>query len=214
MSPFLQFFLSSGVPLETVGYLLLLPVVVTLVVFFRQVIGLKGFGMYTPTLITFSFLITGLKYGIALYIGVIAAGLATRSVLKNIRLLYLPRVALSLTFISFFVLLVLVVGGMIQRTGFAAVSLAPLIIMIVLTEKLIAVQMEKGTKTALIIAVQTLIISLIGVYLSLLLLGDGEKGVIFRYPWIILFTLPLNILLGKWTGLRVSEWYRFRSLLR
>jgi len=35
-----------------------------------------------------------------------------------------------------------------------------------------------------------------------------------EYPWVVLFTIPFNIFLGKWTGLRFSEYWRFRDVLK
>ena len=40
--PLIVFFIEQGVPLQTVTLLLMLPVVATLVAFFRQVVGIKA----------------------------------------------------------------------------------------------------------------------------------------------------------------------------
>ena len=72
--PLVLFFVEQGVPIQTVTLLLMLPIVATLVAFFRQVIGIKAFGIYTPSIITFALLAfdpNGLKYGIAIFISVI-----------------------------------------------------------------------------------------------------------------------------------------------
>jgi len=34
------------------------------------------------------------------------------------------------------------------------------------------------------------------------------------YPWIILLSVPINIFLGKWTGLRLSEYLRFKEVIK
>jgi predicted neutral ceramidase superfamily lipid hydrolase len=209
--PLIQHAVFLNVPLDTIRLLLILPIAVTLIAFFRQVVGFKAFGIYTPSLITFAFLIVGLKYGIAVYISVIVVGILSRYVLKHVRILYLPRVAITLTIISFVMLAILYFGASFQRTGFANVSIVPLIIMIVLVEKFVATQIEKGTKTALLTAVQTFIISLVTFYI----VGwEALNTLVLAYPWAILFIIPLNILLGKWTGLRLSEYYRFQSILK
>jgi len=83
--------------------------------------------------------------------------------------------------------------------------------MITLVEKFIAVQIEKGNKIAFKLALETLVISIAGYYLA-----SWEFLIKFLaiYPWTILFTLPINVLLGKWTGLRVSEYLRFREIIK
>jgi len=203
--------MNYGVPQETILYLLLLPFVVTLVALFRQIFGIKAFGIYTPTLITFSFLVVGIKYGIAIFLAVIFIGILSRLLLRKLRLLYLPRIAITLTFISFAILALLAFGGSIQRTGFAAISIAPIIIMIALVEKVVATQIENGTKEALIVATQTLFISLVSYYITSF---ESFQHLLMASPWIVLLTVLVNILVGKWTGLRLSEYWRFRDILK
>ena len=203
--------MNYGVPQETILYLLLLPFVVTLVALFRQIFGIKAFGIYTPTLITFSFLVVGIKYGIAIFLAVIFIGILSRLLLRKLRLLYLPRIAITLTFISFAILGLLAFGGFIQRTGFAAISIAPIIIMIALVEKVVATQIENGTKEALIVAAQTLFISLVSYYITSF---ESFQHLLMASPWIVFLTVLVNILVGKWTGLRLSEYWRFRDILK
>jgi len=208
-----QFIVDQNVPAQTMALLLLLPVVATLASFFRQVVGIKAFGIYTPSIITFALLAfdpNGLKYGIAIFISVIFIGMITRYALRRSRLLYLPRVAITLSVISFSMLGILILGGAFNRTGLAGVSIFPLLIMITITEKFVAVQLEKGTRVALILAAETLGISLVG---YALISWPAFILFILAYPWTVLLTIPLNIILGKWTGLRLSEYVRFSRIL-
>ena len=96
----INFFANQGVPEDTIILLLMMPLIATIVAFFRQVIGIKAFGIYTPSIITVAFLAVGLKYGIAIYLTVITVGMITRTVTKNLRILYLPRVAITITVVS------------------------------------------------------------------------------------------------------------------
>jgi len=212
VSSTIHFFLSKGVPFDTVVLILMLPIIATLIAFFRQILGIKAFGIYTPLLVTFAFLATnGLKYGITIFITVILVGMLMRFVLKPFRLLYLPRVAIMLTAVATFILGVLVLGGSFHRTGLAAVSIFPILIMITIVEKFVAVQIEKGDKTAIILAIETLFISSLGFFIAS---SPTLIKLIVLYPWIILFTVPINIFLGKWTGLRFSEYFRFKEIFK
>jgi hypothetical protein len=211
INPIISYFVSQGVPLTTIVLLLMFPIIATMIAFFRQVIGIKAFGIYTPSIIIFAFFATGIKYGIVLFVSVILVGMFVRLLLKRIRILYLPRVAITLSIVAIVMLIVLTVGGTFQRTGLAAVSIFPLLIMITLVEKFIATQIEKGNRTAFYLALETLVISIIGYYL--LKWGILVKAVV-AYPWIIFLTIPINILLGKWTGLRISEYFRFKEVFK
>jgi hypothetical protein len=212
MNHFISLALSNGVPLDTLVLVLILPIIVTLIAFFRQVIGIKAFGIYTPAIITFAFLATNqIKYGIIIFVTVIAMGTFVRYLLKQFRLLYLPRVAIMITIVGFAILALLIIGGIYNRTGLASVSIFPILIMITLVEKFVAVQIEKGGRTAVILATETLIISVIGYYIAS---WPALIGFVLNYPWISLFTIPFNIFMGKWTGLRISEYFRFRQIIK
>ncbi|MEI6650431.1 MAG: 7TM domain-containing protein [Candidatus Moraniibacteriota bacterium] len=212
--PIMKFVVEGGVPIQTAVLLLMLPIVATLVAFFRQVVGIKAFGIYTPSIVTFALIAfdpNGLKYGILIFGSVIFVGMITRFVLRRFRLLYLPRVAITLSVISFSILSLLVFGSYFQRTGLASAPIFPILIMITISEKFVAVQIEKGTKMALVLAAETLGISLIGY--ALLSWADFIR-LLELYPWTVLLTIPLNVLLGKWTGLRLSEYVRFARIIR
>jgi hypothetical protein len=212
MNSFVNLALANGVPLETLILVLLLPIIVTVIAFFRQVVGVKAFGIYTPAIITFAFLATNdIRYGITIFITVIVVGTATRLLLKHFRLLYLPRVAIMITIVGFSILLLLIVGGINNRTGLASVSIFPILIMITLVEKFVAVQIEKGGRTAVILALETLLISVVGYYIAS---WGSLIRLLLTYPWMSLLTIPVNIFLGKWTGLRLSEYFRFRQIIK
>ncbi|MFA6386838.1 MAG: 7TM domain-containing protein [Candidatus Paceibacterota bacterium] len=211
ISPIVSYFVNQGVPLVTAILLLMFPIIATMIAFLRQVVGIKAFGIYTPSIIIFAFFATGIKYGVALFVSVILVGMAVRFILKRFRMLYLPRIAITLSTVALAMLVMLALGGSLQRTGLAAVSIFPLLIMITLVEKFIATQIEKGNKTAFYLALETLVISIAGYYL--LKWGFLVRFVV-AYPWIILLTIPINIILGKWTGLRISEYLRFREVFK
>lgn len=226
MSPWIStIVVEYGIPFQTVILLLLFPLVATLVAFFRQVIGVKAFGIYTLSIIALVFFMISdaqydgfdlgkmfydLRYGIAIYIAVIAIAMAMRVVMQRFRLLYFPRVAITMTVVSFTVLGILALGGFFQRTGFATVYAFPLIVLVVIAEKFVSVQIEKGTKTAILLALETLIVGLFGyAFLS----SEVMWRLVMEHPWVPLLAIPANILLGKWTGLRALEYIRFRDVI-
>ena len=214
ISPLINYFAAQGVPMETTILILMLPIIATMIAFLRQVVGIKAFGIYTPLIVTFAFLamgVNGIKYGVIIFVSVIFIGMITRFILKKFRLLYLPRVAITLSVVAFSILAILVFGGTLHRTGLAAGSIFPLLIMIAIVEKFVAAQIEKGNKTAILLAVETLVISLIGYYVAS---WDALINIMVAYPWLVIFTIPINFVLGKWTGLRFSEYFRFREVLK
>ena len=202
---------NFGIPVDTAAWLVLFPLVATLVAFLRQVVGLKAFGIYTPSIIILVFLTIGLKYGLAIYLAVITVGMGTRFLLRRLRILYLPRMAITVTVVSLVMLGILIIGGWLGRTGFAAVSPLPLLILVILVEKFVAVQIEKGTRGAILLAGETLLVSLLG---YALFNYDSLVYAFLNSPWLILLVIPFNILIGKWSGLRLTEYFRFREVLK
>ena len=139
-----------------------------------------------------------------------------RYVLKRLRLLYLPRVAITLTVVSFAVLTILAFGGSIGRTGFASAPIFPILIIIMLVEKFVTVQIEKGSRTAVILAIETLFIALIGytILSPTTIIGQTFISFTLVHTWVIILIIPINLFIGKWTGLRLSEYLRFRDVIK
>ncbi|MEN8252286.1 MAG: 7TM domain-containing protein [Patescibacteria group bacterium] len=220
-SPIIQFLLEQQLDLNTITLLLLFPIVITIVVILRQIIGIQSFGIYTPSIITIAFVFIAqdsfwdIKYAIAIYAIVLCVGMGMRYVLKKLRLLYLPRVAINLTVVSFSMLFVLGFAGYFGRTGFASTAIFPIIVIIMLVEKFVAVQIEKGSRTAIVLAAETLVIALIGytILSPTTEIGRYMISLVLVHPLTILLIIPINLFIGKWTGLRVNEYLRFQEVI-
>ena len=211
MSNFIQYLIALGTPQETLIYILMLPLVATLITFARQVIGIKGFGMFSPLLLIFAFVISGLKYGLIILGVVLITGSLIRLVLKGRRLMYLPRIALVLALVTVVILAMLTVGGLLGQRNFLQVSILPLLIIIALVEEFVAVQLKMRLKMATILTLETLALAIIGYFL---VSWPFLQSLVLVYPfWILGLALVINWLLGKWTGLRLTELYRFRRVI-
>lgn len=206
-----NFMVNNGVPRETITLLLMLPIIATLIVAIRQIAGIKAFGIYTPLIITFAFFDTGIKYGLAIFLTVLIVGTLVRFMVRRFRLLYLPRMGIVLTIIAIVILLILFEGALSKRTVLVGTSIFPILIMVTLAEKFIAAQIEKGVRTAIILSLETLLVSIIGYYL---ITWNRFQELVFLYPQLIILSLVINILLGRWSGLRISEYFRFKEILK
>lgn len=123
----------------------------------------------------------------------------------------MPRMAIVLTIVSLTIFAVFVIGGYFEKTGLLAISIFPIIVMIILTEKFVEVQIEKGNKTAIRLTLETLILSIVSYYI---VSWESFKTIILAFPEIILLTILLNIAFGRFSGLRVVEYFRFRKILK
>lgn len=212
MSQITQYMISQGVPQETVVLLLMLPIAATVIAFARQVIGIKGFGIYTPLIIAFAFLSTGLKYGLTIFIAILVVGTLARLLVKKFRLLYLPRMAIILIIVALTTFFIFLEGAYFNRHGFITASVFAVLIMITLVEKFIAAQIKRGDKETIIITLETLILSIICYWIASWV---WLQNAVLAYPLcVILGSIAANILLGRWTGLRLSEYFRFHKVIK
>ncbi len=211
MSFGINFLVNRGVPINSIILILMLPVIATILSFARQVIGIKTFGLVTPAMTTISFLVMGLRYGLIVFASVLLAGTLTRLVLRKLRLLYLPRMALVLTSVSLALLVLLGLGVANDRSSILSFSIFPALILTILAEEFIAAQFKTNLRSALTITAWTLALATLSYFI---VSSEIFRTLILSYPEIILLAIPINIGLGRWTGLRLSEYFRFRKLLR
>jgi hypothetical protein len=211
MNGFLDSLISSGVPRETIIYILMLPIIATIVALVRQVIGFKTFGIYIPSILTIIFLSTGIVPGLIVFVVVLLSGFLVKWLFSRFRLLYLPRMALMLTLVSLIIFGIIALSGYLGVTSLSQLSIFAVLIMIILVERFLAVQIERGTNEALVLSVETLLISIAGYFI---LVWQSLQNFILIYPWVVLFIIVINIFLGRWTGLRLTEYLRFKELFK
>jgi len=205
------YMVEESVPLNSIYLILILPIIATLVAFTRQIIGFKSLGIYTPSIIAVLFLYTGLKYGLAIFILTLIVGTVGRIIARHVRIAYLPRMAMVLTVIFLSVFVAFVLGAYFHKTGLLEMTVFPILVMVLLTEKFISVQIERGNKGAAMLVLETLVLA-IGCYF--LTNWQVLRTFVLSYPEIVLLTLVINYLVGKWTGLRLFEMYRFRKVIK
>lgn len=205
---------NNGVPVNTLVLLMLLPIVAAFVAGARQVVGLQGFGILLPTALSIAFLALGPLVGIGLFLVIIGASTFGRFLLRRIRLRlhYLPRMSLLLTFTVLCLLGVLFLGSTVTLTGLANISIFPVLFLVTLSEDFIRVQLGKSFRTALNITTQTLLLALISYFF--LTLWSLQQFAIQHPEILFVVVIITNIVLGKFSGLRVLEYYRFRKLIR
>lgn len=210
MDIFFQYLMDNGVPRETIDILLMFPIMAGFIVAARQIVGIKAFGIYTPLIITFALTEIGFKYGVSIFIVSLVIASIVRYLLRKIRILYLPKMALILSITALSMFLSLIWGIFSDSTVFVQASIYQILIIITLVEKFINAQMEKGYRTAVILSVETLILASIG---NLIMTTTSLRDLVFYNPWIILIVFAGIIFLGRYEGLRISEYIRFRKII-
>jgi len=83
MSKMINFVRENGVSDETVIFILLIPVILTIIAFLRQFIGLSTFGIYIPAIVTLVFLNIGFRVGIVFIVFILLINFLVKKLLKK-----------------------------------------------------------------------------------------------------------------------------------
>lgn len=212
----LQYLISQaifrGVSEETIVLLILLPLVASVVAAARHLFGFRGFGILIPTAIAVIFVVTGITSGLFVFLIVLVVATLARRLLKTLRLHYLPRMALLLWFVTLSVLGVILAAPFFGFGELTAISIFPIVVLILLVEEFIGVQISKSFREAGQLTIETIIIAFLG---YLIFRFEILRTWALVYPhWLILAPLAFNLLIGRLTGLRLLEFRRFRRLLK
>ncbi len=211
LSYLISFMVEKGVPSNSLLLILMLPVIVTIVAFLKQVVGLTTMGVYTPSIITLSFIALGIRYGLLIFVLILLFGTLTRLFLRRYRLLYIPRMAILLTIVSLTILGVMFLGAYFDISQLVSISVFPMLIMSTMVEKFVSVQGDRGFRSAVTMISATTFVSIICYYVAE---WAFLKTMIFGHPELIFVFLVVNVVLARWTGLRLLEYVRFREIFR
>jgi len=203
---------SQGIPANMVVLVFLLPLVATLITIVRYIFGLSGFGIFTPVMISVAFIATGLTQGLMLFLVIVSIAILARSLLRKIRVHFLPRMSLLLWFVCLGVFGLLFLGPQLGFEDLADISIFPILIVVLLAENFIEVLIGKSSTEALKMTGQTLIVAIFGYWL---LNWRSLQGFVLLNPEIVLLSLlVINLIIGRYSGLRWLEYRRFRSIFK
>ncbi len=203
---------AHGLPANLIVLMILFPLIASIVAFSRHIIGLQGFGIYIPAVLAVAFLSTGIMMGILIFLAVIFSATITRRLVKFLRLPVLPRTAMLLLGVSILMLLLIMTAAIFDLSFILTVNIFPILIIILLTENFMSTQLFTSQKESLRITFETLFVALV---CSLIVSSTGVQKFIILRPEITLLTIAiLNWLIGRYTGLRVFEYLRFKELFQ
>ncbi|MBW4450451.1 MAG: UUP1 family membrane protein [Spirirestis rafaelensis WJT71-NPBG6] len=191
--------------------LVLVPIGALIISILHQIVGLQTFGTFTPILIALSFRQTGLLVGIPLFILVVIIGLLIRGYLNRLQLLIVPRLAAILTAtVLIMAALAVVMEHFNIRLGLS-ISLFPIVILAMTIERAAVTWQEEGAKETIIAGLGSLLAATIGYFC---IINAYVQHLAFAFPELLLLVLALNILVGRYNGYKLIEYFRFRSLQR
>ena len=201
-----------SLPIETqVVYrvLLTIPVGALILVLLRNVVGIRTFGTFMPVLIALAFRETRLAWGLVLFSLVVVLGLAARFYLDRLKLLLVPRLASVLIIVVLLMAALSVFSHLFGIERGLSVALFPMVIMTMTIERMSIVWEERGRNEALRQGLGSLFVAAIAYLFMTIKLVEH---LVFVFPKLLLVILAMTLLLGRYTGYRLTELWRFRAL--
>lgn len=191
-----------------VKILLLIPVGALVVAFLRTIVGIPTFGTFAPVLLALSFREITLSAGLLCLFAIIFFGWLLRMILDHFKILVIPRLSIIVTLVVIFVLAIMVTGFHYGEQSILNISLFPMIIMTWTIERFSVIQIEDGTKAALKTAFGTTLVAIVAYYV----MGRHVlRSYLFAFPELLLTIMAILLILGRYTGIRLTEIWRFRE---
>ncbi|MBX3727528.1 MAG: inactive transglutaminase family protein [Xanthomonadales bacterium] len=191
--------------------LLMVPIGAFIMLILRNLVGVKTFGTFMPVLIAISFKWTSLLAGIVLFVLIVGMGLLVRFYMERLKLLLVPRLTSVLIVVVLLMALVSVLSNKMGLEVGLSIALFPMIIMTMTIERVSVAWDERGGGFAMKMAAGSLVIASLA---YLVMSWPPLEHLLFVYPELLLVLLGLTLLLGRYSGYRLTELMRFRALAR
>jgi len=194
---------------QLVEFLLLLPVAAFVCCVVRNLIGLHTFGTFAPALLGISFREVESAIGVFVLITVLSAGWVFRRALSRLNLLQVPRSAVMLSFVVALLIAFVLYAHARGRSVAGVLPFLPLVIVTGLVERFWTTEEEDGTAVALRTMVAT--VAAAGAVFLIVRLDDVRQTLI-EHPESLGFVVAAMLVLGRYTGYRLTELFRFRDI--
>ena len=191
-------------------HLLLIPIGSLVVVLLRVLIGIKTSGTFMPVLLAMAFVQTDLVPGVTMFLVIVSSGLIVRSYLSHLRLLLVARISAVLIVVVGIMAMLAILAYKLGLKDAVTITFFPMVILAWTIERMSIIWEEDGPKEVFVQGSGSLIVAIFAYFAM-------TNGVMqfwtFNFPEILLAVLGLIILIGRYSGYRLSELYRFASMV-
>jgi|AGBJ01.1.fsa_nt_gi hypothetical protein len=191
-------------------HILLVPFGALVVVLLRIIGGLRTSGTFMPVLIALAFMETTLFAGLLMFILIVGMGLIIRSYLSSLNLLLVARISAVMIVVILIMSFMSILSFKLGIKEVLTVTFFPMIILAWTIERMSILWEEEGPKEVLIQGGGSLIVAVCAYFV---MTYPFVSHIAFNFPELLLIVLAGTILLGRYSGYRVSELIRFRSMM-
>ena len=196
---------------NTLKWLMIFPLGILLVVLMRNVIGISTMGTFTPMLVAMSLVKTGFFPGLICFGLIILLGLLIRTWLTKLNLLLVPRISAVVIFVILIMQILTIIGYQFDFKIAASAVFFPIIITAWIIERACITWEEEGAKNA---TKQIITTSIVAVVTYMVISSDYIRHIMFAFNEWNFVILIIVMLLGTYTGYRLTELKRFAPLMK
>ncbi|MFA5831752.1 MAG: 7TM domain-containing protein [Candidatus Paceibacterota bacterium] len=201
--------IELGIPANTIVLILLAPIIASLVLFVRMIVGLPSLDMFVPTALAYAFIAVGIGSGMLILASVVVATCTSRFILKRVPIMTLSKRALTHFALALFVFASLTFALSLGFVSVKELSIFPVLILMLLGDSVVSVQLRKTARETAIISSTTIGLGIIGYLLATSLF---VRDTLLVWPEVVLLVIPIDFIVGRYFGLRLTEIFRFRTL--
>lgn len=194
---------------NTLKWLTIFPLAILVIVLMRNVIGIQTMGTFTPMLLSMSLIKTGFIPGLICFGVIITIGLLIRAFLSKLNLLLVPRISAVVIFVILIMQAMTIFGYRFSLDIALSAVFFPIIIMAWIIERASITWEEDGPVNAGKEIFNSLVVAVITYFI---ISSEYIRHVMFAFNELNLVILFMVMLLGTYTGYRLTELKRFRPL--
>ena len=195
---------------NTLKWLMIFPLAILVVVLLRNVIGVTTMGTFTPMLLAMSLVKTGFVPGLICFSIMIFLGLVMRAVVAKLNLLLVPRISFVVIFVILLIQLLTIVGYRLDSSLVSSAIFFPIIITAWIIERASITWEEEGAKNTIKEILNTLLTAVVTYFV---ISNETVRHVMFAFNELNMVIMFIVMLLGTYTGYRLTEITRFAPLV-
>lgn len=202
---------SKWISTSEIYIVLLIPFLFTILSFMKHFIGLSPIWIIIPISISILFIKIWLINWWIFLLNLIIVNIILSKLLWRYNLLYTPKLSLILiiNFLSFVFLINIMYSYNLLEINSS--DLIYVFLLTIISERLITILLSREISSYTWSFFYTIIFS---IFCFILFNFDIIKILILAYPEIIIILIPINFLIWKFTGLRLTEYFRFKEIIK
>ena len=186
------------------------PLAILVVVIMRNVIGVATMGTFTPMLLAMALVKTGFWPGLICFSVMILLGLVMRALVAKLNLLLVPRISFVVIFVILLIQALTVIGYRLDYTIVSSAIFFPIIITAWIIERASITWEEEGAVNTIKEILFTFLTAMVTYFV---ISNEYVRHVMFAFNELNLVIMFIVMLLGTYTGYRLTELTRFAPLI-